>query len=935
MTESMETCVRNGGLGAVPLLMRRVLLGLVLAAGSVHSISLAQPQQAPPPNEGDQPQPEDKIGPAPRPVPPHRRGETPEQRKAREALEQRNRAMADKRKEMMDRAMNGQQPVDEAAVLGNQGVNPGVNPAINPALNPALQMPGQAGVIGAGEALNADDQPLPEGARQHLEGDGMIRLNFGAESVSLDAFVDYVSQALQINITPDPAIAQQQIMFRAPIEIPKERLLPLLSAIVEDKGFALIHDPILGYFIRTAAAVPVDFGDAEEFVTTRLIRTPMIKPSAVQTALQPLTGSTPANLRFSPMDDLGVLIVTGPPRAVEMVEAFVDRLLDEMAEQSLHRFQLVNVEANYARSRVLTLNGKLGGGSVAPAPGGAPGGGGGGGGALANLDSRMIVDQGNSLIFRGTSDEVAQVKQLIDMVDMVTPLISKRYSAGSVAGEIASAGEREGLGPVDSSGGGGGGFAPTRGGVLGIGGAGASAGNTSAEVNTSGFTVDEEAGTLIYAGTEQQHKRVAELVKNFTEHIVGSRVDIRMYKLHNAEAASVAGLLTELISDSSQSNQTGTSPFLPSSRVAGSRAQRAQSTTPTLEAPDDPAATGEEGGGAAASGAPVEISIVADDDRNQILVKAPARQQAEIEQIIKRLDERRPQVYVEAQIVAINATNNFDWTVETQINAGQFLLFSSFGLSTAGTAPAGGQAAQGVRTVPTGRTGLTSAVIKSDYLPYVLNTLASKTDSKIISNPRILVNDNETADLRSEREEPFATTTQGTATTTTGQGGVATAGTSLSVTPRISKGGYISLNYEIELSDFVGTPVAGLQPPTQREQYTSSVTIPSDSTIIVGGFNLTRKSETDAGIPILKDIPIIGMLFKNLSTTDRRTTIFVFITPKIMTDPNFIDLRLASEGPSEKAGIDGIIPVLEPVSIRIEETPTNRLVPANEAPSGP
>lgn len=922
MTESHERRATSSGRYSARVPFRGALLALVVFAGTTGSLSVAQPQQTPPPADGvqptPQPEPADKFGPAPKPVPPHRRGETPEQRRAREALEQRNQAQAERRKEMMNRAMNGQ-PVDEADLPAG----------VNPALIPGIQTP----VQGEPGNLAVDVQPVPEGAQQHLEGDGLIRLNFGAESVSLDAFVDYVSQALQINITPDPAIAQQQIMFRAPIEIPKEQLLPLLAAIVEDKGFALIEDPILGYFIRTAAAVPVDFNDAQEFVTTRIIRTPMIKPSAVQTALQPLTGATPSNLRFSPMDDLGVLIVTGPPRAVEMVETFVDRILDEMAEQSLHRFPLVNVEANFARSRVLTLNGKLGGGSVAPAPGG-PGGGavGGGGGALANLDARLIVDQGNSLIFRGTADEVAQVKQLIDMVDSVTPLISKRYSAGIVASEIAAAGEREGLGPVDSSGGGGVGIAPSRGllggGLTGGGQQGAS------EVNTSGFTVDAEAGTLVYAGTEQQHKRVAELVKNFTEHMVGSRVDIRMYKLHNAEAGSVSGLLTELISDASQSNQTGTSPFLPASRVAGSRSQRAQSTTPTLEAPDASAAPGEEGA-AAASGAPVEISIVADEDRNQILVKAPARQQAEIEQIIKRLDERRPQVYVEAQIVAINTTDNFDWTVETQINAGQFLLFSSFGLTAPGTAPAGGQAAQGVRTVPTGRTGLTSAVIKSDYLPYVLNTLATKTDSKIISNPRILVNDNETADLRSEREEPFATTTQGTATTTTGQGGVATAGTSLSVTPRISKGGYISLNYEIELSDFVGTPVAGLQPPTQREQYTSSVTIPSDSTIIVGGFNLTRKSETDAGIPILKDIPIIGMLFKNLSVTDRKTTIFVFITPKIMTDPNFIDLRLASEGPSEKAGIDGIIPVLEPVSVRIEETPSTRLVPSNEAPSGP
>lgn len=902
------------------------VLLLALAAGA--TLALAQPQPTPspvpPPGQDDKAATAPPAKPAP--TPPHRRAETPEQRKAREALEARNRAAAAKRDEMMRRAMDGQSPdaaASESAALTQPGLPPQPAPVPAPGMaplgvQPGLQPPGAVQPPGA--PLQPLDEPIPEGAEEHLEGEGLIRLNFGAESVSLDAFVDYVSQALRINITPDPAIAQQQIMFRAPLEVPKEQLLPLLAALVEEKGFALVEDPILGYFIRTAANVPADFDEEGAFLTTRVIRTPMIRPSAVQSSLQPLMGQSPANLRFSPLDDLAVLIVTGPPRAVETVERFVDRLLDEVAGQRLQRLQLFNVEATYARSRVITLNGKLGGAAAMAAVGGAAPS---GGGSLANLDSRLIIDQGNSIIFRGTEEEASQVRQLIEMVDVVTPLTSKRYSAGSVAGEVARAGEREGMGPVAESAAGGAtsSFTPSRPSVAGM--SGGSTGET--QVNTSGFTVDAESGVIVYTGTEQQHKRVAELVKSFTEHIMGSRVDIRMYKLHNAEAESVAELLTRLIEDPSTQRTSGTSPFLPASRVQGQRTQT-PTPAPELAVPD---ATGEEGAAAATSGAPVEISIVADPDRNQILVKAPARQQAEIEQIIKRLDERRPQVYIEAQIVAVSTNNDFNWTVEMQINAGQFLLFSNFGLSTAGAN------AQAPRVVPTNRTGLTTAVIKSDYVPFILNTLQSKTDSKIISNPRILVNDNETGDLRSEREEPFATTTQGTATTTTGQGGVATAGTSLSVTPRISKGGYISLEYSIELSDFVGQPVAGLQPPTQREQFNSIVTIPSDSTIIVGGFSLTRRSETEQGIPLLKDLPLIGWAFKAFNATDRRTTIFVFITPRIMTDPNFIDLRLASEGPMEKSGIEGMTPPLEPVSIRIDPAASDRLIPRNRAPSGP
>lgn len=761
---------------------------------------------------------------------------------------------------------------------------------------------------------------LPDAAVEHLQGPGGIRLNIGAESIDVAALIDYVAMVLGVNIIPDPTIAQQQVMFRAPLEIPKEKLLPLLAAIVEDKGFALVEDPLLGYFVKQVQNIPVAF-DSEVLATTRIIRTPLVRPSAVQSSLSPLLGQMANLLRFSPLDELGVLIVTGAPRAVEAVERYVDSLLDELSGQRLHAYTLTNVEAGYARSRVLTLNGQLGAvPAAAPAPGAAAVAGG-----LSNLGSRLILEQGNRLIFRGTDEEAIQVEQLIRLVDALTPLTSRRYSAGSVAMDVATAGEREGLGPITQT--------QTETALAPVGRLAAAVPGVQAEaqVSTSGFSVDTATGAIIYTGTEAQHKRVAELVKNFTEQIVGSRIDIRRYKLHNADAESVVQILTQLIQDDSQ-QAAGTSPFIPASRVQGLRAPRA----PAAAQPAETGETGEEGAGALLA-SPVEISIVSDTERNQIIVKAPARQQAQIEQIIRDLDERRPQVYVEAQIVAITTNDDVSWAVETQINVGQFLLFSNFGLSTAGTAVGAQQAAQAPRVVGTGNSGLTTAIIRSEYVPFILNTLQSKTNGKIISNPRILVNDNETGELSSEREEPFATTTQGTATTTTGQGGVATAGTFLTVTPRISKGGYISLEYEVELSSFVGQPTAGLQPPTQRERYSSQVTIPSDSTIVVGGFSLTQNTESDRGIPILKDIPIIGMLFKALTITKRRTTIFVFITPRIMTDPNFIDLRLASEGPIHHVGVEGITPPLEPVRIPISPTDdaARRRLPVNEAAERP
>jgi type II secretory pathway component GspD/PulD (secretin) len=748
--------------------------------------------------------------------------------------------------------------------------------------------------------------------------DGKIVLNFDNESVELNVFADYVSKALGVNIYVDEGLSNQRIIFKAPLEVPISRLLPLLSAFVEDRGFALVKHPLGWYQIQPAANVVPNI-EGDNLSTTRVIRTPLVKPSSLQAAIQTSLGNSAQAARITAFDEIGALMVTGTPRTVDSISALVERLMLEISDQVLTRFELQNVAADYARDRILLLNGKLGA-SIGGAPGGVQPGGAVAVGSLSNFDSRLIVDQGNSLIFRGTPEEAREVETLVKMVDIVTPLTSKRYTVGPSVEEVAQAGQMMGLGSVgysQSNAGGSGGFSTGfRPGQQGLGGVSA-----QQDVGGSHFTVDQQSGSFTFFGNEAQHKVVADLVKSFTEQQVSSRVEIRMYKLHNATADSVADLLNELIQDPSQ--RLGSSPFLPGSRVSQSRAQ--QPTASTLGVPettDNPIPTTPAGDGATAGVSLTanqdEVSIVSDVDRNQVIIRASARQQSEFERIIRALDERQRQVYIEAQIVAVRTNDNFEWTVETQINAGDFLLFSNFGLSVPQIVD--GQPT-GPKQVPANNRGLTTAVVRSDYVPFILRTLQNNSDARIVSYPRLLVLDNLQGTVSSERDEPYSVTSQGTATTTTGQGGVATAGTRLEVTPRISEGGYISLEYSFELSNFDRTVAQsqGLQPPTQREEYNSTVQVPSDSTIVVGGFTLASFDESESKIPLLGDIPYIGSLFKSYSRNKTKTTIFLFITPTIMSDQDSLDLRLVSEGPMREMGLDDQTPELEPVTIPISE----------------
>ncbi len=835
-------------------------------------------------------------------------------------------------------------------------------------------MPGAPGA--APLAAQGADLPPAEALQPGMLGglqnkSGNILLNFPGESIELLAFVDYVSKALSVNIFADEGLAAHRVLFRAPIEIPIDQLLPLLQALLEDKGFALVRDPMGWYQVKQSANIPAILDAADPMSTTRIIKTPLVKPSSLQGPINSTLGGGAApggagggaGVRMTAMDELGVLIVTGSPRVLSTVERFIDSILTQFGEQKLHKFLLKHVSSGYARTRMIQLNARFGGGGGGAAPAiGAPGGAGGAGtgvaaGSLSNLEARLMLEQGNAIIFKGTGNEAALVEEMVRLIDVVTPLKVEVYQAGPVAQQAAEMGERLGLGPVAQASGSGQERQGGRGGLtspigLGAGRAGAA---QDEEPSGSGFSVDIENGALIYYGTPEQHRIVAELVETFKAQRIGSKIEIKAYKLHNTKAEDVAGLLEGLL-NTEQSPRLGSSPLIP--RSAQGLASRGGTRTtgvtrsPTLDqmnpetegdgaASGAAAGTGEAGGAGGGEGGVTlaanegEVTIVADAAHNQLLIKAPTRLHIEFERIIRVLDQRQSQVFVEAQVVAVTTDESFTWTVEMQVNAGQFLIFSSFGLTSPGTASGGQQAAQAPRIVPAGNRGVTSAVIKSQYVPIVINTLATDAKARVVSHPRILVNDNETGTISSQREEPFASTTQNASTTTTSQGGVASAGTVLEVTPRISAGGYISLEYSIELSDFTAAGQNGLQPPKQTENYDSQVTIPTDSTIVVGGFTLLTRREGESRIPLLGKIPVLGYLFKSANRSGRRTTIFVFITPTIMDSPTFADLRLMTEGPMKTLNIAGLTPDLQPevIPITSADSMPGRRVPTSRSPS--
>ncbi|MEM8736892.1 MAG: secretin N-terminal domain-containing protein [Planctomycetota bacterium] len=308
-----------------------------------------------------------------------------------------------------------------------------------------------------------------------------------------------------------------------------------------------------------------------------------------------------------------------------------------------------------------------------------------------------------------------------------------------------------------------------------------------------------------------------------------------------------------------------------------------------------------------------DVTLAADVNTNSIIVVADPATQEIYAGLIELLDERRPQVQIEATLVSLNTTNDYTLGVEFGIDAGlegdaQLITFSSFGISTIDPLTAG--------LTPTVASGLTSALLDADFAEVVLRAFEEDGNSRVLSAPTLLVNDNERGRLRSLTEEPTTSITQGEVSDQISFREYVEAGTTIDVVPHISEGGYLQLEYRVEVNSFLPADATlaalGVPPPRQTDALQSRVTIPDGFTIIVGGLTRRDESEIISKVPILGDVPLLGELFKQTSRDSNKSTLFVFLRPTILADDDFADLRGLSETKLRDAGLPGNEPYDEP-----------------------
>lgn len=266
-------------------------------------------------------------------------------------------------------------------------------------------------------------------------------------------------------------------------------------------------------------------------------------------------------------------------------------------------------------------------------------------------------------------------------------------------------------------------------------------------------------------------------------------------------------------------------------------------------------------------------SITVDDRNNQIIITDIAEKVKQAKEIVNQIDKVTPQVIIEARIV--EASDNFSrefgtsWSVAgTKTDSSS--LGGTLGYDMSATNPP---------TSTLGEIGIQfSRLIGDQFRVIDARLMASESEGtiKIISAPKILTLDNKPAKIKQGLSYPF-NKLDADGNTTTEFKDIALE---LEVTPHVTPDQRISMKIVIKNNE-IGAIINNQISFTTKEADTELLVDDGD-TVIIGGIRKTKKSTGESGVPLLKNMPVLGWLFKTKSKTDEMEELLIFITPRIV-----------------------------------------------------
>lgn len=302
------------------------------------------------------------------------------------------------------------------------------------------------------------------------------------------------------------------------------------------------------------------------------------------------------------------------------------------------------------------------------------------------------------------------------------------------------------------------------------------------------------------------------------------------------------------------------------------------------------------GGKAAAQANRSPITIQAHEATNALVITSPPDLFRSLQGVINKLDVRRAQVLVEAVIAEVNGDRSAElgvtWFVNGSADGSGPIAGTNF--NDGFNAPAVGlgisNGTVGLPSSPISFLGLGRFNSGSTDFTALINAIQGDSRTNVLSKPNIMTLDNEEAEIIVGQEVPFRTgsyTSTGDSSSPSNPFTTITrenVGITLKVKPQINEGNAVKLDIEQKVDSVAPSNESAADLITNTRSIKTTVLVDDGGTIVLGGLIQDDVQESVQKVPLLGDIPFLGALFRNTSTSKVKKNLLVFIRPSIVRD---------------------------------------------------